>query len=66
LEQLGECEAGKETTVTERELAEGRMATDGVGEVIGAWPEVLWTRVGLKRSQGEISSALYLLFVENV
>ena len=45
LEQLGECEAGKETTVTERELAEGKMAMDGVGEVIGAWPEVLWTKI---------------------
>ena len=45
LEQLGECEAGKEIIVAEGELAEGRMAMNGVGEVIGAWAEALWTKV---------------------
>ena len=39
------CEAGKEATVAEGELAERRMSMDGVKEVIGAWSEVMWTRV---------------------
>lgn len=39
------CEAGKEATVAEGELAERRMSMDVGGEVIGAWSELMWTRI---------------------
>lgn len=43
--ELGVYEAEKEAPVAGGELAERRMAMDGVGEVTAAWSEAMWTRV---------------------
>lgn len=43
--ELGLCEAEKKALVARGELAEGRVAMDGVGGVTGSWSEAMWTGV---------------------
>lgn len=43
--EFGVYEAKKGVSMAKGELAEGRVAMDGVGGVVEAWSEALWTQV---------------------